>query len=252
MKTEVVKFHKWGFILSEQELRRLAQTCHEHILKICETPTIQIKAGLKDGSVVESDNIDDILKLENAGSKRITYVSLDYANEPVGDWQILVTLRNPILAREKGWTSIYSFVSGNSRDWAFLADAEIEERVKKVSAISASYILDQRWFNIVLTVIGMFLFIVSFSSIASNATGADKLEEAYKSGAIKDPIEAMIFLERSKTQAIPFTRYMLSSFALFSVPFILGYGLSKLYTWLSPEYNFTGAIMYLTLIEKSL
>ncbi len=33
MKTQVTKKFTWGFVLSEQELRRLGQTCQEHISK---------------------------------------------------------------------------------------------------------------------------------------------------------------------------------------------------------------------------
>jgi len=42
MKTEVPKTYKYGFTLSELELRRLAQTCQDHLLKQCTAENIDV------------------------------------------------------------------------------------------------------------------------------------------------------------------------------------------------------------------
>src|SRR5687768_17234870 len=126
MKTEVVKHYQWGFILSEQEVRRIAQTCNDHILKNVADPRVIIGAALRDGSLIESDNVDDILSLENAGSKRITRLVLTYDDgKEINDWSIDLIFQDAKVSA-RSWNSIITQVTGESRDWAFLAAADLE------------------------------------------------------------------------------------------------------------------------------
>lgn len=74
MKTEIMREFKWGFVLNEQELRRIVETCNDHVKKLDlpeEKVEHLISGKLKDGSIVESEDINDILALENDASKSI-------------------------------------------------------------------------------------------------------------------------------------------------------------------------------------
>jgi hypothetical protein len=87
MQTEIKRRHKWGFILTEQDLRRIIQTCREHGEKLC-TGSVQQKfsAKLRDGAVTESANIDDIVGLENIGKRRIEKLHLVWS--PAGMFDV--------------------------------------------------------------------------------------------------------------------------------------------------------------------
>ena len=238
MKTEVTRNYKWGFILSEQELRRISQTCHDHLKKNVPDPKIQIEAVLRDGSVIEGNTIDEILTLENAGSKRIQRVSLTYDDgQEVNDWKIFLVFedaeKNP-----RSWTSIFTEVTGKSRDWAFLAAADIEERIKKIKSIAPAYIIENRWFAIVPVALSMLIFLTAFFSFAMNTTAADKLDVAYENGTIKDPIEAMIFLERAKQESFTAAQFLPLLALSMLLPYALFFGLGKLVGILAPSYNF--------------
>jgi hypothetical protein len=53
-----------GFTLSEQDLRKIVQTCQEDISKVCkDNYKNDISAKLKDGSIIGCRDIDEIFKL---------------------------------------------------------------------------------------------------------------------------------------------------------------------------------------------
>ena len=72
MKTEIRRTYKWGFALTEQDVRRIAQTCREHGEKLAAAPIFQtFMVRLGDGSVIETRDIDQVLALENTGKRRV-------------------------------------------------------------------------------------------------------------------------------------------------------------------------------------
>jgi hypothetical protein len=249
MKTEVTKSYKWGFTLPEQELRRLFQTCHEHIKENVDTPRILIQVFLRDGSVIESDKVDDILSLENAGTKRIQRLSLNFDTGMENpDWKISIQFedaeKNP-----RSWTSISTKVVGQTRDWAFLAAADIEERIKRVKSLAPIYIMENRYFVLVPTFLSFILVLMAMQPIYNYGSAADKLESAYKSGAITNPIEAMIFLERAKEASQNIITILPLLLLAFFAPLVLLFGLGRLLTAIAPSYNFYWGD-YITYLNK--
>jgi hypothetical protein len=132
MKTEVSKGFNWGFLLSEQDLRRIIQTCQEHFSKLEVTaPRQLVSAKLRDGSLIDGEDVNSILSLENDGSKSIQRLKIVFDDgQETSDQHIEVQFQDG-LKNSEGWTSIDYTVAGPSRDWAFLAASEIEERVRK-------------------------------------------------------------------------------------------------------------------------
>jgi len=113
MKTDITKRFTWGFLLSEQEFRRLVQSCSDAYQKTGQAPKrTLVTARLRDGALVESERIDDVLSLENNGSKHIELVKFQ-----MDPHATMITVRfqdgqkNP-----GGWTSIDYSVIGESRD----------------------------------------------------------------------------------------------------------------------------------------
>jgi hypothetical protein len=87
---------------------------------------------------------------------------------------------------------------------------------------------------IISLVIMMLVIPPSFDSSAA----IDKLEKAYQSGIIKDPIEAIIFLERAKVDPSNKLALIMPMILTFSIPWILMLGLGKLFSVIAPAYNF--------------
>src|SRR5687767_10200978 len=110
MKTELQKRFNWGFVLSEQEFRRIIKTCQDHYEKATlaegSTKRILLAAKLNDGSIVESNNVEDIVSLENSGSKQVERVTLlfDDGKEP-SDWSISVEFQDGY-KNINNWTSV--------------------------------------------------------------------------------------------------------------------------------------------------
>lgn len=241
MKTEVPKTYKTGFTLSELELRRIAQTCQEHMLKQVAQENIHtlITATLQDGTIIETSVVDDILALENAGSKQVKKVTLEYKDkkEDPANYKISLEFQNAD-RNPTSWVSIDLNVVGQIRDWAFLAAADIDERLKRVKQLSSSFIVNNRWFVIVPMVISISIMPFVLPSSFSAPAAIDKLEKAYQSGVIKDPIEAMIFLERAKNDSTARWVYFLPTILSYGIPWLIFWGLGKIFSVVAPAYNF--------------
>jgi hypothetical protein len=104
-KTVLSKEYNWGFVLSEQELRRIVQECRDHILKTSKSEKWHQSfiAKCADGSIVETETVDGILSLENAGSKKIERLILafddgknnyDAPDAPEPEWSIVIRFKD--------------------------------------------------------------------------------------------------------------------------------------------------------------
>ncbi len=78
MTTETGQQYTSGFVLSEQDVRRIAQSAEEHAEKVGASAVTRVVAKLKDGSLIESQSLDDILSLENGGQKAINRLTLSW------------------------------------------------------------------------------------------------------------------------------------------------------------------------------
>lgn len=205
MKTEIEKDFKWGFLLDEQELRRILKTCKDHVAKLNlpnETVEHYIGVKLRDGSLIETKEIEDVFSLENEGSKSIEKLRIIFKEQKddAPSWEISVTFQDG-KRNSESWTSVYYKIVGESRDWVFLAAAEIEERLKKNKIISWPHISSREWLiaSFMMATIVAMLFSMFFLSDLSPNYGST-LEKAYKNKEISNAIEAMIFVEKSKSE----------------------------------------------------
>jgi len=196
-----------------------------------------LTATLLDGSIIETSVVDEILSLENAGSRQIKKISLEYKDKKdPADHQIFVMFQNAEINPDS-WVSINFSVVGNTRDWAFLAAADIDERIKRVIRLSPSFVVNNRQFIVVPMAISIALMLFLLPPSPSSPFAADKLEEAYRSGLIKDPIQALILLERARGETGRLD-YIAPMMLAFLVPWIILFGLGKLFSVIAPPYNF--------------
>lgn len=249
MACEIFKKFTSGFVLNEQDLRRIWNCCDQHFKKTNSTTRhAKIEATLHDASVVETDNIEEILALENGGAKRITRLNLeiaDAANDP--KTSIEVTFRNGA-ENPTSWISLALLVRGPQRDWAFLAADEIEERLKRLKCLPYEYLSNHRLLIPILMGAGMLL---AFAFAPENAAVAKKLQEleaSLASGQSLDPVKVIVQIERAKQARS--TLSMVSLFlTAFVAPMAIGYLLSALVPRFFRSYHFCWG-EYLSLYEK--
>ena len=238
MRTEVSKAFNWGFLLSEQELRRTFTACREHAEKLGGTPDPEISVKLKDGSLVEVKDLDQVLSLENAGSKAIKRLSMAFeGGADRNQWQIKVDFLDGF-SNTENWNSIRFQVVGASRDLVFLAAAELEERLKKTRIVSWPYLASRRWFSSLIPILVILVVMPLFVNNLDTETDAlSQLEEAYQGGSVENATEALIFFERAKQEGRGFrTSLMLGGIVV--VPLVIVIGSGYVLSWLFPAYNF--------------
>jgi hypothetical protein len=239
MKTEVSKTYKWGYVLSEQDLRRIVQTCQEHLSKLeINTPHLHVTAKLRDGALVETNDITDVISIENGGLKSIQRLQLVFDDGKEKSEQTIKVQFQDGWKNPDGWTSINYQIVGPSRDWAFIASSEIEDRIKKTKTTSYAYIVNHRWFLILPMLIGLVLMNVASDRLLRSKEPVTVLESAYRRGEVQNPIEALILLENTRNEGHMTLRIvaillfaMLSPFALAAIAF-------RLAPRMLPSYNF--------------
>jgi hypothetical protein len=240
MKTEINRSFNWGFVLTEQELRRLIQTCNEHLANKLDPALRRVRftARLRDGSVIECDQVEDLLSLENAGSRAIQKLTLIFDDgKDVSDWGILVRFqdgdRNPA-----SWNSVDLEIVGQSRDWAFVAASDLDERVRRVKRMPYQFILRNKWAIWLPLVAGLVLMTIVLSLIPANDGAATQLEAAYGAGTVKDPIQAMLLLEKAHEAYSPYLRNMLIMGVAWVAPLLVSWSVGKVIPIVAPSYNF--------------
>jgi hypothetical protein len=239
MKTEITKTYKSGFVLTEQELRRIIQASTEHAEKVSggQEFSLGLVATLKDGSIIEFDKTDDLFSLENAGAKKVQKVSIKLASLDINvPWEISVLFQDGAL-NQKDWTSISLQITGSSRDWAFVTASDLEDRIKRTKAISFEALFSSK-FTIMWV---MMLSVVTMSILTSQFTPGKKshvlLQQQYSAGQLHDPIQALIALERIKNERTVISE-LLPLLIGFGAPFLGIVLISFVAPRLSPSYNF--------------
>lgn len=199
MRTEVEKELRWGFVLTEQDLRRIFQTCIDHVEKLA-LPDFKktVSVRLRDGSLIESDLLDDVFTIENTGSKAIERLVLSFSgNTTTPEWSILIQFQCGN-KNQKSWTSIDLKIISDSRDWAFVTASDLEERIKKVRKIPWGYLMSREYLLPLVLVLAMFIGMsFSFRSIPHSDTGA-LLEAQYKAGKVANATEALIIVYKDQ------------------------------------------------------
>jgi hypothetical protein len=232
MRTDIEKSYQWGFVLSEQDLRRIVQTCHEHAEKLGGTARQQVTAKLRDGSVVEGRSVDDVLSLENGGQKALTRLDISYddGSDPPKSL-VSVTYQDGFL-NPKNWQSIVTRIVGESRDAVFVAAADLDERIKKTRSRAWPYLTTRPWFLFVPLIFAMLLVSILSDFTSPQAAALNALEAEFRAGRLSNPIEAMIFFERAKAQ-----RSLIQSALLPAIVFGLPLGVFGLVQWVLSKWS---------------
>jgi hypothetical protein len=251
MKTEARQSFSHGFVLTEQELRRIADVATQQLVKVRPSPPpkTQIELRFRNGTITESDSLDDLLSLENVGAKHIVRMRISFESErdvpgrviSLPDHLISLTFANT--EENKDERPISYAVRGSDRDWVFVTASELEERIAKVKSFSPRRFFSHFPFSLVVTLLFALSFMAAiyFATRPRHYSTAQTMETQWKAGTLRDPIEAIIIqqksietMEQNRTGRLAFAQ-------LFGIPIAITIALSAfagLAVYLYPPYIF--------------
>lgn len=204
MKTENQRSYNTGFVLTEPELRRIHQLIIEQFQRQLGS-SVNIKVSYeiryRNGSISEPNSLDTIIDQENIGSSAITRLGIRFTDDN-NPFLYDVTLRFINLDLEKyGSTSISNTVIGNDRDWVFIITSLLDDRIKRIRRFSINR---EQFVNVLFSIFFIILSLVPLTinaALKKNSLELNQLkiiEQNYKNGKIKNPIEALIEIEKYK------------------------------------------------------
>lgn len=166
-----------GFVLCEQDFRRLTDTAREQLSKKGDAKDIisAFSVKFKNGTIYETDDIEDVLNLENGGGGliKIVEVTIQLVNK---SHKIRFKYSDPNYTDNDAKPIVYS-VYGEDRDWVFVSNSQIEERLKTTSRSKLLHIKVE--LNTFLTLFMIGFIAASFYAISNIFNGREGSEYAY-------------------------------------------------------------------------
>ena len=246
MRTEARRKYTCGFELTEQELRRVHDVADQ-----------QMKRGLPDGkyetayevryqngAIAEPKSLDEILAQENWGSTSIRLVTLTLAdNLKDPKTKIGVTFADSVAMDNE--RSIAYEVEGEDRDWVFVASSQLSERISRIERLNLGNLVQSRSI-VMLVMLGALVGMLVGTSFIKDPTAQKTqasikaLRQSWKSGDLRDPIDAVIRMEEIQAESRQFSPAVV--FVPIFIPmvglpllFLGGLALTK---YAFPPYNF--------------
>jgi hypothetical protein len=227
MKTENIRSYNTGFVLTEQELRRIhaliIDQFQKHLGSAADIEGVyEIK--YRNGSISEPNSLDAIFIQENIGSLAITRLKIivtDKNNPSL--YNVTVQFTNLDFEEGSKLKPISYTVIGDDRDWVFIVTSLLDERINRIKRFSINW---NRYFDMLLFMpLPFSLMVISFwESANQKSQQLNKLrliEENYKNGIFKDPIEALIEIEKFKTERDDLPMLMMTFSASLAMPISL-------------------------------
>jgi hypothetical protein len=207
MKTEARQSFSHGFVLTEQELRRIADVATQQLVKVRSSPppTTQIELRFRNGTITESDSLDDLLSLENVGAKHIVRMRISFESEKDSPPRALsfpdhvITLAFTNTEENKDERPISYVVKGSDRDWVFVTASELEERIAKVKSFSPQALFSHISFSVVVALVFTLslMTMMIYATTSHHYSTGQTMEAQWKAGTLRDPIEAIIIQQKS-------------------------------------------------------
>lgn len=230
--------------MTEPELRRIHQLIIEQFQRhLGSSANIKVSYEIRyrNGSISEPNSLDTIISQENIGSSAITRLKIRFTDDN-NPSLYNVTLRFTNTDLEKLEIPIFYTILGNDRDWVFIITSLLDERIKRIRRFSIN-----RDSILMAPIIGLPTLAVTLSlsslilSGNSNSQELNKLkiiEQNYKSGKFKNPIEALIEIEKYKLDTNNISRPTSSVATGFLLALVLIIIVCYTVHYCFPSYNF--------------
>ena len=204
MKTEVRKDFNHGFVLTEDELRRLVDCATQAMKRVLPDQgfATRFHAKFKNGTIAECNGVEDLLGFDNSGATRIVGIHIHSSEKsPLARHQISIDFDNPSESRRQD-SSIELHVRGEDRDWAHITSSQIEERIAKAHTPAIHKVWTFHGISIIVPLCAaLFLFTSIIGLAISKPRGsgaADALEAAIRNNSVTDPLHAILLVEKVK------------------------------------------------------
>lgn len=199
MRTEARRKYSRGFVLNEQELRRIHDVVDQQMKRLLSDTSYETsyEVRYRNGAIAEPTKLDEIFGQENWGSAAIRLVSLTCREKTdTPKTKITVRFADPDGMDEKVSSSIFYEIEGEDRDWVFVASSQLSERIARVERFNMAS-MDRRTFTSILTLVPLVGMLVGILFVRDPAVGASRvaihnLRDDWKSGALRDPVDAML------------------------------------------------------------
>lgn len=243
---ESTKKYYQGFILKEQDFRRIMDLILVQLKKISEeTITTNYTLKFENGSIAQTDSIETILNLENIGSTKIIRIETKSTVKMAGRLSsIELNFKNCDSENESGYISIDHSIKSDSRDWVFVTSSLIEERILQIKRFAINQI-GQRGISkllvrlfVPLLMLLLLFSIVGFLPNAQKDIAQQKLkkleftEKNWKDGKVKDPIRAILDIEIANSKEQLATQKIISQPNLTYIGWIVG-GIIAIFLFMS-------------------
>jgi hypothetical protein len=174
MRTQAHRRYESGFVLNEQELRRIHDVADQQMKRAFSDDMYEAvyEMRFENGAIAEPKNLDEVFAQENWGSAGIRLVRLTFrARTQVPSTGINVTFADT-KATEDAKGSISYEIEGEDRDWVFVASSQLSERIARIQCLNVRRVLRSE----VVSVVGMllFLFAMMASAMFTHVPGHDK------------------------------------------------------------------------------
>jgi len=250
MRTEAARTFDCGFALNEAELRRFHDVLTQQIKRGSPEKESFHSYELKfrNGAVSFPVSLDDVLAQENFGSSKIVRLKLSVSGPDLENSANRIAIEFANSDEDSGSTneSIKYKIIGDDRDWVFVTSSQIEERIGKVKSFVPNQLFGKKY-RFLSTIVPMFLllalslFLVSGPEKrreAKNSAEVQDVENQWRKGALKDPAEVIIRLEKIRFEergsVMGFMWPMVLPFAgVLLLPMF-----SSIYAYFAPPYNF--------------
>lgn len=162
MKLKVNKSegYNWSIVVDEKELRRLDEIIKKAFNDSKEDAKLEYEIKCSDGSLIETDNIDEVVSEENSKNHQIQRIRVN-ARYPKLSKVINISFGYKELFEK----TVYYSISGDSRDWVYLTASKIEERIKNL----------KEWYSIIPNIhtfwICYAIFLIALFNLKALPTG---------------------------------------------------------------------------------
>jgi len=203
MRSEANKSFTHGFVLSEQELRRIHDIMYQQ-MKTATTPDDEIVSSFEikyqNGVISNPESLDEIVAQENFGSTAIRRLLMStQAKAGEGRNTISVQFTNIDKAdSDENDRPVKFKVIGNDRDWVFVTSSHLEERIgrAKTPSLSSRFFRD---ISLAVMILLLLAFVFGFEISNKRALAAlVMLEQEWKSGAISQIGDLILAVEKER------------------------------------------------------
>ena len=234
-----------GFILSEQEFRRIIDTIVQQLKKsINETePLLSYELKFENGVIAKTTSIDEIFSVENSGSGEIIRIKIvgEIGSEE-NYHKIELSFRNSTSENESSNIPINHIIKGKSKDWVFVTSSLIEERIKKIKKVNLVTKATSSKRGVADFILMPFMLLILIGTVATTIylekdNYIEEIETKWKAKEITDPIEVLLIFEKQKSalkDLEPMKYVLVGAFGLMVIFLFARYFFLKFY----PSYNF--------------